>query len=281
MSNNNPLSNYFRQTKTYISIPSSKSDFMTDKIVEFSNDRKELGILPMTGLDEMTIRNPDALLNGEATIKIIQSCVPSVKDPKKLFINDVNALMVAIKLASTGPNHPITTGCPSCSHENSFNLNLESLIHDIQMLDSEYIVKVKDLTVYVRPYTYEDQLKALSLGFEENKTFKLMTNATIEDIDRIKAVSSAIEKISKLNFQLLTASVYKIGLSDGTVVDNPEHIKEFIQNVDLEYAKEIDKKVSEINVIGVPDSLHAECSECKHTWKVPISFNPTDFFINI
>ena len=43
------------------------------------------------------LKNPDALLNGEAVASLIKSCVPDIKDPKKMFSADVDALLIAIK----------------------------------------------------------------------------------------------------------------------------------------------------------------------------------------
>ena len=31
-------------------------------------------------IDEITFKTPDALLNGQATVDVIQSCIPNIKD---------------------------------------------------------------------------------------------------------------------------------------------------------------------------------------------------------
>ena len=60
----NPLKQYFRAIKMYLKIPSGTSYYSPD-VITFT-DGGEVGVLPMTGNDELILKNPDALLNGEA-----------------------------------------------------------------------------------------------------------------------------------------------------------------------------------------------------------------------
>ena len=277
--NTNPLSSYFRQKKNYISLPSSRSTIYDgESVVEYVGDRNEVSIRAMTSIDDMVIRNPDALLNGEAIVQIINSCVEEVKNPKKLCINDVNTLMVAIKLASNGPEHQIKINCPKCNHENSYAISLEDLISTVKMLDHEYVVSIGDLKVYVKPHTLEGHLKAMGLGFEENRTFKLLQSDDADDQARIEAFSKAIKKMSQLNFDLVNDCIIKIVMPDGSEVVDKDHIREFITNIELVQSKEISEKIDQINQIGLNKELEAVCTECSHAWKHPVSFNPTDFF---
>jgi hypothetical protein len=56
----NPLSDYFRQPGTYITLPSN-GRFYKDKLT--LSDSGELAIYPMTAKDELRLKNPDALFN--------------------------------------------------------------------------------------------------------------------------------------------------------------------------------------------------------------------------
>ena len=98
--NTNPLSGHFRSPKIYTQLPSA-GRYYTSKVVEMP-DSNELPVFPMTAKDELIMRNPDALLNGEAVSQVIQSCVPNVKNARQLLSNDVDALLLAIQGASYG-----------------------------------------------------------------------------------------------------------------------------------------------------------------------------------
>ena len=108
----NPLSAYFRAPKLWTNIPSSGKFYDADVIT--IPESGEFAIYPMTTKDELVLKNPDALLNGEAVATLIKSCVPEVKQPKKLFSADVDALLIAIRGASGGDLVEVNAECPEC-----------------------------------------------------------------------------------------------------------------------------------------------------------------------
>ena len=62
--NHNPLAGHFRVPKLYTELPSGGKFYDSDTIDFTEND--ELPVFPMTAKDEIMLKNPDALLNGEA-----------------------------------------------------------------------------------------------------------------------------------------------------------------------------------------------------------------------
>jgi len=95
MTTESKLSKYYRAPKLYVRIP-SQGAFNPDMEQSMSG---ELAIMAMTGRDETMIKNPDALLNGEAVTSVIKSCVPGIKEPSELPITDIDTLLIAIKIA--------------------------------------------------------------------------------------------------------------------------------------------------------------------------------------
>ena len=107
---NNPLKSHFRAPKLFTRLPSG-GDFYSEGVVELS-ETGEVEIYAMTSRDEVLMRNPDALLNGESVAKVISSCVPQVQKPRELLASDVDALMVAIQGATYGDQVTVETACP-------------------------------------------------------------------------------------------------------------------------------------------------------------------------
>ena len=70
MSSNNPLQQYFRQPAIYLRLPSNGEFYPPGSIDMPVN--KEIPIFPMTAIDEITYRTPDALFNGTAVVNVIQ-----------------------------------------------------------------------------------------------------------------------------------------------------------------------------------------------------------------
>jgi hypothetical protein len=84
---NNPLRQFFRRPAVYFSLPSKGKDYDID-VLELP-ESGELPVYPMTAIDEITVRTPDALYNGSAVADLIKSCVPAIKDPWRLNSNDL------------------------------------------------------------------------------------------------------------------------------------------------------------------------------------------------
>lgn len=279
----NPLAGYFRKPKIYISLPSKNIQNVYSKdILEYSNDRLELGIMPMTSADEMHLKNPDALLNGEAINKAILSCVPDIKNPKKLLSNDVEVLMTAIRMVSLGNELAVEAECPNteCKHKNNLAINLENSLQRVTYLDENYVINLNSgVTVYVKPYTFELNLKVLSLGFEENTFFKILESGDMSDLERIKSMSKSLTKVTKLNFDLIVDSVMSVVDEAKNInVVNPQHIKEFLLNIEVEQVHAIENEIAKVNQIGMARDFEAECTKCKHKWKAEFNFDMTRFF---
>ena len=71
------LEKYYRQPQLHISLP-SKGKWWPPGSIEFSANN-ELPVMPMTAKDEIAMKQPDALMNGQATVDVVQSCIPGIK----------------------------------------------------------------------------------------------------------------------------------------------------------------------------------------------------------
>jgi hypothetical protein len=120
----NPLRAFFRQPAIYIRLPSD-GQFWPPGSIDMPVNR-ELPILPMTAIDEITYRTPDALFNGAAIVSVVQSCIPSIKNAWQMPNCDLNTILTAIRIASYGAMMAVDTTCEKCSTENNFELDLEA-----------------------------------------------------------------------------------------------------------------------------------------------------------
>jgi hypothetical protein len=111
----NPLRHFFRQPAIYLRLPSD-GNFWPEGDLAMPQNR-ELPVLPMTAIDEITYRTPDALFNGQAVISVIESCIPNIKNAWSAPGLDVNAILIAIRIASYGHNMCISTTCTKCQNE--------------------------------------------------------------------------------------------------------------------------------------------------------------------
>lgn len=276
----NPLKQFFRQIKLYMKIPSSTAteNYYKPGTIQFT-ESGEIGILPMTGKDELVLKNPDALLNGEALVEVIASCVPAVKNPRELLSNDIDALITAIRYATYNDTLETEINCPSCGAENNFKLDLQYALDNMSYLEPEYFVNLENgLTVFVKPYIFPDILKTLHAQFEQAKLARAVESNTLSDEKRSEIFTKAFKEVAVIKFDLMCSAVTKVvGEQQGIQVTEKRFIKEFLQNIDKKSVDRISDIIDEINKIGIKRTFTAQCEKCQHTWESEIDFNPVNF----
>jgi len=274
---NNPLKQYFRTFKLYLKVPSGSS-YYPASVLEYT-DSGEIGVMPMTGKDELALKNPDALLNGEALIEVLTSCVPALKNPKALLTNDIDALITAIRYATYNDTLETSLICPNCRHENTFKLDLQYALDNMSTLDDEYIVNLETgLSVFVKPYTFPELLKGLHAQFEQNKLARAVESETLSDQQRSEIFAKAFKEIAITKYELMVNGVLKVVDENNNVnVTDKKFIKEFLQNIDKKSADKIGDLIDEVNQIGIKRTFTAKCEKCEHQWESEIDFNPVNF----
>src|SRR6056300_1484429 len=193
----NPLRKYFRQPKVYITLP-SKGKFYPQGSLDLP-ENGELPVFAMTAKDELTMKTPDALLNGEATVSVIQSCVPNIKNAWKLPSVDLDAVLIAIRLATYGDKMDINTTVPNINVEKSYTLDLRQVLNSLVTNTFEDIFEINDMKVHLRPLTYEEFTEASMKTFEEQRIFALVNDDGIPDSEKIKKFNQSFMKITEIN----------------------------------------------------------------------------------
>jgi len=277
----NPLSKYYRTPKLYVQVPSLGKFYSEDVLVLPEN--KELPVFAMTAKDEMIMKNPDALLNGEAVAQVIASCVPAVKKPRSLVSNDIDALLIAIQAATSGDDIDISTECPECSEPVSGVASIEQALQNMTVIEETYkFTTPNDLIIEVRPFTYESTVKAGITNFQSTRSLQSLQNID-DELEQLKAFNKNFMQIAALNFDLIVDSVSSVrGVeeADGEafVVTNRETIREFLENCDSSIGNTIEESITKVNQIGVQRKIMLECEKCNHTFEHDIGFDPVNFF---
>ena len=283
MANNtqNPLSGFYRAPKLYTRIP-TQGKFYDDGVIDWPAETGELAIYPMTSKDEMIMKNPDALLNGEAVAQVIASCVPAVKQPRKLISNDIDTLLIAIQGATAGDEIELSETCPNCSESINSVASIESALESMTVLKESYRFDTPSgLNIEIRPYTYESTVKAGIANFQSTRSLQSLQG--IEDeLEQLKAFNTNFIQIAALNFDLMVDSVASIKGLDDTgdefVVTDRAHIREFLENCESTIGKTIEKSIKEVNELGVNKIIQLSCEACGHQFEKEIGFDPVNFF---
>jgi hypothetical protein len=271
----NPLANYFRQPKLYIKLPSHGKFYANDALDKSEID--EYAVYAMTAKDELMFKTPDALMNGQATVEVIKSCVPSIKNPWAMPSIDIDAVLIAIRIATYGENMEFTSSCPKCNNFNDMVFNLTNYLNIVDDFVYEDQVEVGLLKIYIRPYTYKEISKQAIKTFEQQKILSIVNDDRLTDEEKIDQFGESFVKLTEMTVGVIAGCVYKIETPEGIVEDSPL-IKEFIENSDKETFNAINNRISEMKERITLKSQNVVCQECSHEYDIEITMDQANFF---
>jgi hypothetical protein len=277
----NPLRKYFRQPKLYTTLP-SRGKFYPDGVLDMP-ETNELPVFAMTAKDELLMKTPDALLNGQATVDVIKSCVPNIKDPWKMPSVDLDAVLVAIRIATYGEKLEITTKVPNIGEERMFEIDLRKILNGLVTPVYENTLSINDIEVELRPLSYREFTDSNLKTFEEQRIFALVNDDEMDDATKLSRFNASFKKLTDLTVTMMSKSVAKLTIGD-TTVTSQDHIAEFIDNVDKEFFKDItdyleqQRKKFAIEPIKVQSPDEDIAAGAPPTWEVPVTFDQSNFF---
>ena len=222
---NNPLKQYFRRPSIYLKLPSGGVGYPLGSINK--TETGELPVYPMTAIDEITSKTPDALFNGTAVVEIIKSCVPDIRDPWAILSTDLDAILIAIRSAAQGNEMEIESECPSCKEVATYAINLIGILQTMKPGDYTKELQVSDLYIKFRPLTYREMNQAALAQFEIQKMFTGMNELPEEE--RTKKTQEVIVKITEITMAVLAQTIEYVRTPTITV-NETEFILDFLQS---------------------------------------------------
>lgn len=271
----NPLEQYFRQPAIYIKLPSSGRFYPAGSLTETANG--EYPVLPMTTMDEITYRTPDALFNGSAVVTVIQSCVPNIKNAWHMPSVDIDTALTAIRIASYGHDMDISIKCPSCSTESDYSVDLRSALSAITGDGYDTPLELGDLSLRFRPMTYQ-QLNANSMHqFEEQKTLQSLDGEGITQEERMRRLSDVLKQITSVTTQALADNIQQVDTPNGAVTE-VTHIADWLMNCDRKVFARVRDAVLERKRRSELQPLHITCGSCEHRYDQMYTLDMSNFF---
>jgi hypothetical protein len=281
--NTNPLNKYFRQPALYVALPSG-TDYPPHVVTP--TETGELGIMPMTAKDEIRFKTPDALMNGQGVVDVIQSCCPNIKDAWQIKSYDLDTILIAIRIATYGETMEINFNVPGANENVSHTINLPSLLEQIkaQQIDTEFTLR-DGLKIKVRPLTYKDMTATSLQTFQQQKMYGAIQDSQLSDEEKATRFNDAFAKLTELNSSILLKNIAGVIMTDGTEVTDPAQIREFVDNANAALIKEIEQRVMALRSQGAVRPLKLKATEeqikkgAPATYEVPVTFDTANFFV--
>jgi len=237
----------------------------------------------MTAKDELTMKTPDALLNGAATVEVVRSCIPAIKNPWAMPSIDLDAILIAIRIATYGDKMELTTKVPGLGDERKFDVDLRQLLNKLVTKEYNTNIVINNMNITVRPLSYKEFTDASLKTFEEQRIFSLVNDEKIPDQEKLARFNQSFQKLTDLTVSSLSRSIVSISFGD-TEVTNPAHIDEFIQNADKEFFQSVLKHIESqrdtfaLEPLKVVSSDDDVAKGAPKDYSVPITFDQSNFF---
>lgn len=272
---NNPLRQYFRRPALYISLP-SKGQYYPEGAIDIP-ENGEFPVYPMTAIDEITSKTPDALFNGSAVVDIIKSCIPAIKDPWGMPNIDIDTILVAIRSATNGNDMDIDSVCPKCENEAKYGVDLSNVLHSIKPVDYDTVSPLGDITIKFKPLSYK-QVNGLNLSQLEAQREIMALEDVKDEAEKNTKSGSIMKKLSNLNMSLVAITIESISVPGETVTD-PKFISEFLSSCDRNTFEKIRQAMIELRSNSNIKPQKIKCANCSHEYDQTLTLNITDFFV--
>jgi hypothetical protein len=277
----NPLAKHFRQPKIYIRLPGGGEYY--DGALE-KTETDEYPVLGMTARDELMYKTPDALLNGQATVDVIQSCIPNIKNAWNIPNIDLDVILIGIRIATFGEKLDLKFKVPGLDEERSYDVDLRLLLDQIYNQTYENVVQLDNCTIELRPTSYKYFTDMSLRTFEEQRIFAFLRDNSLSEQQKLEKIQTSFSKLTDINLELVMNSILSVTFAGETSVTNRDHINEFINNCDkevfgaiIEHVESQKNKFS-LKPLKVEFSKEDQDKGAPATLEIPISLDQSNFF---
>lgn len=276
MQNPNPLSSHFRQPAVFLKLPSGGKYYAPDAINLPATG--EIGIMPMTAKDEIMLRTPDALMNGQGVVSVIQSCCPNIVNAWGMPTIDVDAVLIGIRIATYGEKMDVDSKCMHCKHENRHQISLNQSLLRIKSPDYNQTIIDNGLKIKFKPLNYYQSNQNNILNFEEQKLLQVFSDENLDPDTRKIQFDGHLQRIISLNIKNLSQATESITTDQGVVVTDVNFIEEFYTNCSNTTIKHVQKKLQDFaDQVSLPPA-RVQCESCEKEYNVAITFDYANFF---
>lgn len=278
----NPLLQLARHPKIYIKLP-SQGEFWPEGALKKSING-EYPVYSMTARDEILLKTPDALLNGQAVVDVIEHCIPNIIDAWHIPSLDLETVLIAIRLATYGEHFDLDIDL-GLEEPFTYTLDLRVLLDDLnQTISWQSHVPINDQMVcYVRPLFYKEITESSVEIFETRRIITALSNDALSEEQKVAAFRESFAKLSEINIQLVNNVVYKIDSVAGTI-ENLDYIKEFLDDCDRDIFNKIKNHLDQMRAANTLKPLKITTTQeqrdkgLPEVVEVPLTFDQSTFF---
>lgn len=277
----NPLSQFYRRPGNFIELPSGGRFYKNPPKLSETN---ELAVYPMTAKDEMVLKNPDSLLNGEALKHVLASVAPDIKDVNEIPAPDIDAILVSMRMASYGDDMELDVAHRCTESEGKsqrITVSLGGILATLKPIEQDVgkVTLSSGIKVELKPYTLDAQSRLLRQQFVTMRQLQALESRENSTVDqKAEVANKGYAALVDLSQETLAQSIMSVTLPDGTQVTNYAHIYDWVKNLDRASNERLDQELKKFGTFGITREVTVKCDYCGEEYKSDMLFDPTSFF---
>jgi hypothetical protein len=226
----------------------------------------ELQVKPMSALAEIKLRSADLLYSGTAIDEVMRECVPDVNKPLSLASQDLDALLVYLRVVTYGEQLSIESqhDCEN-SKPHTYGLQLGDVVQKglKNLLGDEHYSLAYSVTLSNGQVV---RLKPQSFG----EVISFIQETQLANSSKEGFTAAVTQKLFQMNLMSSIASV------DG--IDDPEMIRDWLTGITPIMRNAIVKQAEAANTWGFDLKPTIKCRDCSREYAFELPLNPVTFF---
>lgn len=264
----NPLIQRAKLPGETFALPSGGIFYETGELDDTTNDG-EIHIYPMAAYDEVVIKTPSLLLNGQAIEEVFKRCIPQIVKPLDLLAKDVDFILVALRQVTYGKlmDMNFVHDCKDAK-EHSYQVDISKFISGAKKINPTTVGKTYKVTltgpgisqtVELRPARYREIVDMLQLyTLENDESEDLIESAKKETKGMLSSIMSVIRSV------------------DGN--KDTDLIYEWLEFIKAEWVDKLTKSIEKTSNWGAKFEHKDKCKDCSKPIIIQVPINPISFF---
>lgn len=196
---------------------------------------------------------------------------------------DLDACLIAIRMATYGTTMTVSGKVPGTDLDKDFEINLQNALDTL--LNAEYndTVYSDNMEIKTQPLNYSQFTKMAIKSFEETRISETVRNQDMPEEEKVARFQASLTKLTDLNVSMVADTITSIKV-DGQVVTDKNMIKEFIDNADKQFYKnildhlEVQRENFNIKPIVIDSTEEEQKAGAPKQYQVPVQFDTANFF---
>lgn len=273
-------------------------------------DVNEIEVGCLTMIDELKGRDPYLLASGQAMRGMVARLCPDVLDPDRLCDIDIEAILLAARIASYGDTLPIHTKCqnperielldpdsgvptgefrPACILEEDLMISLTELMYNYAPITDrfEFVLLPYGQTVRLQPLTHKGSLALTRTLIDRQRELKLLEQyeqegeVSLSDLgeDALIQYMRIVDTSINLTTDLIVDAIHTVTTSKGEVVSDKKVILEWLHRLPSDKVKELNEEINRlVDRLKQMSCVTHACPECGWVNKIPVILDAQKLF---